>query len=562
MSTSSTFVKDPSTGMFSSTGNGMANTAPSAATPYGSPATGYFANYDDAVSAANKVIGGQSTDQTDSSQTSSTPTGSMGSLAPQPFTPPNGKVSVPTSTGNPNLDAVLGIPAGSPPPPAGTNPYSLFNNYVASILTQIQGGANAGRQNLAGAANTLTSLSVAPNGPQTADPGVFSNNQIQNQQTLQAGFTPAITSINSQLQNANAGIAGLNQVIPAIQAANQPQAVSGGSSLFTPGGQNLGTAPVYNSNVNQLTQQPYGWTSAPGSDSGSSSGGLGSGIATSTGNVDLSTYATDPNYIASMKRQYTATSNDVQSLLPQFNNDLGSALTQYIKNNGGSSKITGQMIISAANSAGIDPLMLASQMLHETDFGATGEAPKNNNPGGVKFANQPGATRGSPAPDGGDFANFQTWSQGIAAQAQWIASHQTSLSQTSSNTTQGTNTLAGLPPYVSSMITTDAQAMATGSEAPANVKARYDSLPGGIGGIYYNLAIAQAEKINHAFSETKANLTFKGQQTQTENLNSGNPLTNIFSHLTNAVSTPSIFSPVKPQQGTLSNGVDLSQFNQ
>lgn len=458
--------------------------------------------------------------------------------------PATNQINVPYSTGSANLDQVLGIPAGAPPPPAGSNPYTIFNQHIASILSQIQNSASVGRANLGGAANTLTNESISSAGaynPQ-ATPGV----NIQNQSGTMGAFAPALTSINTQLANANADISGLNQAIPAIQAANQPQVVSGGSSLVTPSGQNLGTAPVYNPAINPVTLQPYGWSQAPGSGTGGGSSGGTSGVATSTGNVDLSTYSTNPNYTPMMQKQYTSTSTELQNLMQQMGGDSASVMTQYIKNNAPKSQITGAMVNSVANQYGIDPSFLASQMLLETDFGTAGEAPANNNPGGVKYAGQAGATRGTPAPDGGDYAKFASWQQGIAAEASEIARRQNTGSSPQSNQS-GIN------------IVSDAQALANGSMSPQVAQAKYKDFPA-----LYLQAVAMAKQINPAFNETASTLKYQGQQTQTENVNSGNPLTSIYSNLKNLVTNSpgsSIFSPLK-SKSVLSNGVDLSQFNQ
>lgn len=545
MATSATFTKDPATGIFSSTGGGMANTSYSTSTPYGSPATGYFANYQDAVDASNKIISAQSAQPSaqqtppQTQNTPSAPSSSVGSLAPQPVVnqPFTGKIGPTTSTGNDNLDKILGVPPGTPPPPPGSNPYTVFNQQVSQLLTQLQGAQTVGSKNLGDANTNLTAMSVNPNQGQSANPGVFSQDAVAGQKVLQSSFQPAIAWTANQLSNFNSGISNLGNELTGLQNAYKPTEISGGNSMVGPDGKVISTAPAYNSSINFVTNAPYGFSSP------TKSGG-GSGIATSTGNVDLSTYATDPNYIASMQRQYTSTSTDVQSLLPQFNGDLGSAITQYIKNNGGSSKISGQMIVSAATAAGIDPLMLSAQILHETDFGATGEAPKNNNPGGVKFAGQPGATRGSPAPDGGDFANFKTWSQGIAAEASEIARRQTSSSSSSNG---------GLVD-----INADAQALVSGSVSPQVLQARYSAL-GATGAALYNQVVTKAKQLNPAFNENAATLNYEGQQTQTQNENSGNPVTSIWSNLKNLVTNQGVGSILNPgkSQGSTYNGITL-----
>lgn len=462
---------------------------------------------------------------------------SQGASGMIPVTDPNvqsglSNGSIPFSNGG------AGSAGGTQP-----NAYSLFNSNIASILGQIQKSASAGRANLGAAANTLTNESVSSAGGYNAQatPGV----NIQNQQGTMGAFAPALTSINTQLSNANADIAGLNQVIPAIQSANQPQVVSGGSSLLTPGGQNLGTAPVYNSNVNPLTLQPYGFSSP------AVGGNTSSGVATSTGNVDLSTYSTNPNYTSMMGKQYTATSTDLQTLMQQMGGDSASVMSQYIKNNAPKSQITGAMVTSIASQYGIDPNFLASQMLLETDFGTAGEAPANNNPGGVKYAGQPGATRGTAAPDGGDYAKFASWQQGIAAEASEISRR-----QSAPGSSQGAPSPTGIN------INTDAQSLANGTLAPQVLQKRYTDA--GVPALYLQ-AVALAKQLNPSFNETSANLQYQGQETQTQNMNSGNPITNIFSNAMHMFSSPSaaasLLSPMKPQGNAMSNGVDLSQFN-
>lgn len=438
-----------------------------------------------------------------------------------------------------------GTPVPSPiPTPTGTGsgtgtgdtPISIFNKNIASILTQLQTGAAAGRANLGGASDALTTESVGAAGGY--DPTAAPDVNLQNQQGTLGAFAPAITSINTQLANTNAGISGLSDSIGKIGAEELPTQVSGGSSLVTPGGTTVSTPPVYNSSINPLTLQPYGWSSAPTGTSGST--------PTTTGPLDsifgssnpMGAYADDPNYVSEISGVYGAIQSAGATSTPE-------ALQSYIDSHAKGSPVTASMITTAANTYGIDAGLLAAVLQHESDFGTAGAAVKTMNPGNQ--GNTSTSTK-----------TFASWQQGVLATAANIAGRVKAAATTSAGGSTG-GSATGVPD-----INSDATALANGSLAPSVLQDRYTQAYGSAGGIMYNNAIAAAKKINPAFNETAANLKYQGQQTQIDNLNSGNPITNIFSNLENDMSTPStlgLLSPAKAGAGTISNGVDLSQFN-
>lgn len=128
-------------------------------------------------------------------------------------------------------------------------------------------------------------------------------------------------------------------------------------------------------------------------------------------NYDLSKWSTDPTYTSQVQ---TASSTIGDVSLPST---ASSVISQYAP----SSPIDGTMLVATAAAAGVDPNVLASQLKVESNFGTDGAAVKNNNPLNLKFADQPGATQGSAATDGGYFAKFNTVQDGLTAGANQLA---------------------------------------------------------------------------------------------------------------------------------------------
>jgi hypothetical protein len=136
----------------------------------------------------------------------------------------------------------------------------------------------------------------------------------------------------------------------------------------------------------------------------------------STYNFAASGYNTaDPNYNLKVNA-------NVASITSQFGAVTTPQVAQaVISQIAPTSQVTGQMVMTAAQQAGIDPTVLLAQMQEESGCGTSNVAVNNNNCGGVNFASQPGATKGTAQPGGGNYAKFDTLQDGLDAQAALIA---------------------------------------------------------------------------------------------------------------------------------------------
>ncbi len=371
-------------------------------------------------------------------------TSSAGTLVKDPIT---GAYTLAPGAGDNPIGAVsvgdLGI--GNPPPLGGNapgpqgnpgDPISTFNKNIASILTQIQTRAGAGRDQLAGAANALTNESVGAAGAYdpTATPGV----NLGSQKGMLGAFQPAISSINTQLQNADAAIKDLESTIGTIQSANEPQVLSPGQSQVTKGGQVISQGHSYSPQINPSTGMTDGFDANTGTwasqEGGSSSSGSGSqsGGENLSGNdaIDLvfgsknpiGAYATDPNYTKEISGLYSTISAAGVANAPD-------TLQQYINNHAKSAPVTGQMILNASSTYNIDPALLTTVLMHESDFGTTGAARTTMNPG-----NQGNTGTSTKA--------FSSWQQGVLATASNIANRIDAASKASATTNQPAATTA------------------------------------------------------------------------------------------------------------------------
>lgn len=147
---------------------------------------------------------------------------------------------------------------------------------------------------------------------------------------------------------------------------------------------------------------------------------LGLEVAGSTpstiGNVngyDISSYATDPNH-------ETAIASIVQSLSGvDFNNPV--QLDNVINYQAPNSKITGKMIMNAANTYGVDPKMIYAIMVQDSNLGTTGAGAKNNNPGNIgQFDDLTSPVKG-----------YKTLQDGVNAVASWLSNHKATTSTSS-----------------------------------------------------------------------------------------------------------------------------------
>lgn len=338
------------------------------------------------------------------------------------FTLQPGAGSNPLGTGAPSVSE-LGI-GGTGTVGTGTSagdPYSRFNANIASILAQIQTAANAGRQGLSGAKDALTTEAVGAAGPYNpaATPAV---NTQATTGTLNA-FAPAVTSISTQLSNADAALKDLETTIGSIQTANQPQTLAPGESLVTKGGTTLKQGHQYTPQINPNTGLLDGfdintgtWASADTGSGGGGSTGGGTTTSSASGSDSVSSaidsifgssnpigaYAADPNYVSEISGLYKTVAGLGVTQSPD-------TLQQYITNNAKGSPVTGQMILNASSTYGIDPALLTTVLLHESDFGTAGVATKTNNPGNI------GNT-------GTSTQQYPSWQQGVMAAAKNLAS--------------------------------------------------------------------------------------------------------------------------------------------
>lgn len=138
----------------------------------------------------------------------------------------------------------------------------------------------------------------------------------------------------------------------------------------------------------------------------------------STYNFNASGYNTaDPNYGLKLNQ-------NVQNIQSQFGNITTPGQAQAVIDKlAPTSTLTGAMVMSAAQSAGIDPTTLLAQLQNESLCGSSNVAVADNNCGGISYVGQADATKGTarPASEGGNYAHFDTVQDGLNAQAALIA---------------------------------------------------------------------------------------------------------------------------------------------
>ena len=116
---------------------------------------------------------------------------------------------------------------------------------------------------------------------------------------------------------------------------------------------------------------------------------------------DISSYATDPNHERSVAAIYQRT--------PQFTTPTDIDLV--IRKVAPKSKITGNMIATAANTYGVDPKMVYAMMLQDSSLGTAGMGARNNNPGNIgQYDNL-----------GRPVAGYKTLQGGVNAVAKWLS---------------------------------------------------------------------------------------------------------------------------------------------
>lgn len=120
-------------------------------------------------------------------------------------------------------------------------------------------------------------------------------------------------------------------------------------------------------------------------------------------NVDITSYATDPKH-----EQKIAS---IVSNAPKSNNVFD--YDMYIKSRAPKSPVTGQMILNASSTAGVDPKLVLAIIQNDSSFGTKGKAVSTFNPGNV--GND----------DEGNIKKYPSWEAGVLAVANWLAKHKT-----------------------------------------------------------------------------------------------------------------------------------------
>jgi hypothetical protein len=443
-----------------------------------------------------------------------------------------------------NTSTGLSVPTGDT---SGTpEQQTAFMNNISQMLQDAQNQSLPQKEALLAQSGSLDRIQQGMGQVSSNNPLAFLYNMAPN--SAKAGmydasshmFDTGISNINDtiklgdqRIQNVANVISGQKDTIAAQQSLAQTKIAQTQADIAK-----FQATHVYNPAKNPLTQMPYGWSTSPdsiGNDQTSSNSRM-------VGTINTSAYgAKDPQYDSKLASHISA----IKSQMPSgYDPVIADNILKYNK-----SPLTSQMFSLVADHYGLNTIDFMGQIGLETQYGTTGEATKDNhNPGGVVWANQQNATQGSPRPanEGGFYAKYKTDLDGLYAAAE-ISSTPTSITTTPPQNTQ--------PNAIANTLTVDAKGLADGSLAPQVLQDRYDKAD--MGGLYV-LAIQLAKQINPDFDETKANLKYAGQQTNVENLNSGNPITSLFSNAKNLMSqtTPSILSPAKPQ-GSTYNGITL-----
>jgi len=225
-------------------------------------------------------------------------------------------------------------------------------------------------------------------------------------------------------------------------------------------------------------------------------------ITTSTGQYNLSTYATDPSYGLKINQNMAQVQNAVGNVTDA--KSAQAAISILAPN----SPITGQQIMTAATSAGVDPTLLLAQIKQESLCGVSTVATNNNNCGGITWTGSAaqiaaGMTQGGarPASEGGNYAKFKTMQDGLNYQAQILANSKV----------PPTSITPGQTPTIQSKIQS---VLATKTALPSNISgavnyvnstgdgyidlSKVQDLPGYPAGYANNQALAYAKQLGLA----------------------------------------------------------------
>lgn len=380
-----------------------------------------------------------------------------------------------------------------------STPWDIF----AQNLTKLLGGtqANANPAPLLAQRDQLVNQGLNLSNPLNNTPykeifaGMSPGNSLSAQNNIGNSINPGITSINSQLENANQLTQNFTNAANAAYQYNKPLEVPQGTTLMNQSGQTLSRAQQYlpGTNPNTLLPDTYVtnpdgtgyWISAgPGTGSQQQNqGGQQSGSTKLIGGADFTgvatgtkPYATDPNYVDGVDGAYQG----IVQAIPVPN---AQAYDQYISSHSKGSTISGNMLLTAAATNKIDPNALAAQLLWESDFGTSNVAKNNNNPMGILYVGQPGATQGTPRPasEGGYYAAFPSMQQGLnagaAIHAKYVPGNAKAGDPTSSSSV-GQSTQQGAVSNVGGQFSPEASKKVT--QLPSTMQAFVDAGPLGV----------------------------------------------------------------------------------
>ena len=119
--------------------------------------------------------------------------------------------------------------------------------------------------------------------------------------------------------------------------------------------------------------------------------------------VDITKYATDPQHEVKVANYFNEAPKNADPL----------DYDKYIKSLAPKSPVTGDMIITASSTYGVDPRLVLAIIRNDSTFGTKGKAVYTNNPGNV--GND----------DEGNIKKFKSVNDGVIAVAQWLANHKT-----------------------------------------------------------------------------------------------------------------------------------------
>lgn len=199
----------------------------------------------------------------------------------------------------------------------------------------------------------------------------------------------------------------------------------------------------------------------------------------------------DPNYGLKMTAATT-------SITQQFGTIATPQIAQAVLDQQApTAPFNGQMVINAAQSAGVDPTVFMAQLKNESLYGTSNVAQKDNNYGGIKYVGQQNATQGTAAPEGGFYAHFNTPQDGLNAQAALVAKAKQAPPPNATGTTasiqQNLQTITDIKHSLPSNISSAISYMGSTGDGYLDTSKVVD-LPGAPAGTALNQAVAYAKQ--------------------------------------------------------------------